>query len=49
MCTSEKERNKLSQGKFEDLSGKRFGMLTVLYRTNDYIQPFLESWKLLVM
>ena len=29
----------MSQGKFEDLTGKRFGMLTVLYRTDDYIQP----------
>ncbi len=29
----------MSQGKFEDLSGKRFGMLTVLYKANDYIQP----------
>lgn len=29
----------MSQGKFEDLSGKRFGMLTVMYRANDYIQP----------
>lgn len=29
----------MSQGKFEDLTGKRFSMLTVLYRTNDYIQP----------
>ena len=29
----------MSQGKFEDLSGKRFGMLTVLYRAADYIQP----------
>ena len=26
-------------GKFEDLTGKRFGKLTVLYRAEDYVQP----------
>ena len=26
-------------GKFEDLTGKRFGKLTVLYRVEDYVQP----------
>lgn len=26
-------------GKFEDLTGKQFGKLTVIYRAEDYIQP----------
>ena len=29
----------MSQGKFEDLTGKRFYKLKVLYRADDYIQP----------
>ena len=29
----------MSQGKFEDLTGKKFYMLTVLYRAADYVQP----------
>lgn len=29
----------MSQGKFEDLSGQKYGKLTVLYRAEDYIQP----------
>ncbi len=29
----------MAQGKFEDLKGKKFGKLTVLFRAPDYIQP----------
>jgi hypothetical protein len=30
---------------FEDLSGKRFGKLTVMYRAADYIQPSGQAEK----
>lgn len=29
----------MSHGKFEDLSGQKYGKLTVLYRAADYVQP----------
>ena len=29
----------LEMGKFQDLTGRHFGMLTVMYRSDDYIQP----------